>query len=98
MEYDYIALQIIGCICIALSGLHQMFLSINPTFRFASCGAEISCPFGASAWHRLFLTPNRVSNPVRGVDYSAFKYLSNHWVISSSRFILFCGLPERDSS
>ncbi|OAV65716.1 hypothetical protein Barb6_02783 [Bacteroidales bacterium Barb6] len=22
---------------------------LNPTFRFATCGAEISCPFGASA-------------------------------------------------
>ncbi|OAV71852.1 hypothetical protein Barb4_00371 [Bacteroidales bacterium Barb4] len=22
--------------------------SINPTFRFAACGAEISCPFGTS--------------------------------------------------
>ncbi|OAV63788.1 hypothetical protein Barb4_04717 [Bacteroidales bacterium Barb4] len=26
-----------------------VFLLPNPTFRFAACGAEISCPFRASA-------------------------------------------------
>ncbi|OAV72117.1 hypothetical protein Barb4_00145 [Bacteroidales bacterium Barb4] len=24
-------------------------ITINPTFRYAACGAEIFCPFGASA-------------------------------------------------
>ncbi|OAV68905.1 hypothetical protein Barb4_01910 [Bacteroidales bacterium Barb4] len=26
-------------------------LFVNPTFRFASCGAEISCPFGTTTQH-----------------------------------------------
>ncbi|OAV68518.1 hypothetical protein Barb4_02048 [Bacteroidales bacterium Barb4] len=29
----------------------QMALFANPTFRFAACGAEISCPFGTVVKH-----------------------------------------------
>ncbi|OAV75964.1 Ribosomal large subunit pseudouridine synthase C [Bacteroidales bacterium Barb7] len=31
---------------VILSGFHRVALSVNPTFRYAPCGAEISCPFG----------------------------------------------------
>ncbi|OAV71375.1 hypothetical protein Barb4_00689 [Bacteroidales bacterium Barb4] len=29
---------------VVLSGLHRVTLSVNPTFRCAACGAEISAP------------------------------------------------------
>ncbi|OAV64404.1 hypothetical protein Barb4_04124 [Bacteroidales bacterium Barb4] len=35
----------IVCIYIALSGLCLKCIHLNPTFRCASCGAEISYPF-----------------------------------------------------
>ncbi|OAV68703.1 hypothetical protein Barb4_01983 [Bacteroidales bacterium Barb4] len=49
MTECYVVLFIIVCICIILSGLPLVALSVNPTFRYALCRAEISCPFGASA-------------------------------------------------
>ncbi|OAV71485.1 hypothetical protein Barb4_00640 [Bacteroidales bacterium Barb4] len=36
----------VGLKSCVLAGLHRVALSANPTFRFASCGAEISSPCG----------------------------------------------------
>ncbi|OAV67933.1 hypothetical protein Barb4_02276 [Bacteroidales bacterium Barb4] len=34
-----------------LSELHRVTHSVNPTFRFAACGAEIFRPFGTTVKH-----------------------------------------------
>ncbi|OAV73255.1 hypothetical protein Barb6_00418 [Bacteroidales bacterium Barb6] len=44
-----------GCPKGSLCLFNYTAITINPTFRCASCGAEISCPFGVSAYHTNFL-------------------------------------------
>ncbi|OAV67803.1 hypothetical protein Barb6XT_01305 [Bacteroidales bacterium Barb6XT] len=54
-------------------------ITINPTFRFASCGAEIFCPFGTPASYNSLIKKNNM--PITTLQKVAFALLMSFMMV-----------------